>query len=81
MLDVYAVQPLAEDHPLRRLPNAILTPHVAGLSIESVAKMSEISCRDTVRILRGERPLNFFNPEVWSRHLERRRALSHGVAS
>ena len=78
VLDVYTVQPLAEDHPLRQLDNVILTPHVAGLSMESVLKMSEISCRDTVRILRGEKPQHFYNPEVWKRHLERRRALGHG---
>ena len=29
-LDVFASEPLALDHPLRRLDNAIITPHIAG---------------------------------------------------
>ena len=29
-LDVFATEPLPDDHPLRRAPNVILTPHVAA---------------------------------------------------
>lgn len=29
-LDVYSKEPLPQDHPLRGLPNCILTPHLAG---------------------------------------------------
>lgn len=79
VLDVYSVQPLAEDHALRTLDNVILTPHTAGLSVESVVAMSEISTRDVLRILRGERPLNLYNPDAWPRFLERRCGLGHGA--
>ncbi|MCO6416806.1 hydroxyacid dehydrogenase [Siccirubricoccus sp. KC 17139] len=64
-LDVYAVQPLGAQHPLRKCPNAILSPHVAGLSRESAAKMSQVAAEEVVRVLRGERPLNLINPEAW----------------
>jgi D-3-phosphoglycerate dehydrogenase / 2-oxoglutarate reductase len=74
-LDVYATQPLAADHPLRRLPNVVLSPHVAGLSRESAAKMSEVAASDVVRVLRGERPVNLINPEAWEAHEMRRRAV------
>ena len=29
-LDVYQIEPLPEGHPIWRLPNVLLTPHVAG---------------------------------------------------
>jgi D-3-phosphoglycerate dehydrogenase len=78
-LDVYWAQPLAEDHPLRGLPNVILTPHAAGLTMESVEAMSRVSATDTVRILAGLRPHNLFNPEAWEASRARRQALGHAM--
>ena len=34
-LDVYDEEPLPPGHPLRSLPNALLTPHRAGGTLES----------------------------------------------
>lgn len=34
-IDVYDREPLADDHPLRTLPNALLTPHLGYCTIES----------------------------------------------
>jgi D-3-phosphoglycerate dehydrogenase / 2-oxoglutarate reductase len=75
-LDVYWQQPLAADHPLRSLPNVLLTPHVAGLTRESATAMSTVACEEVVRILRGDRPVNFINPECWEAP-RARRALGH----
>ncbi len=74
-LDVYAVQPLAAGHPLRELPNTVLTPHVAGLSRESAAYMSQVAAEEVVRVLRGERPRNLINPEALEAHAARRKGL------
>ncbi len=74
-LDVYAVQPLAAGHPLRDFPNVILSPHVAGLSRESAARMSQVAAQDVVRVLRGGRPANLINPEAWDAYQTRRREL------
>lgn len=74
-LDVYAVQPLAADHPLRSFPNVILSPHVAGLSRESAMLMSRVAAEEVVRVLRGERPRNLINPDALAAHAARRKGL------
>ncbi|MFC3127281.1 hydroxyacid dehydrogenase [Pseudoroseomonas globiformis] len=79
-LDVYASQPLAPDHPLRALPNVLLTPHAAGLSREAVLRMSTGAAEEVVRILRGERPRSFVNPEAWAASRARRQGLGHPEA-
>lgn len=75
ILDVFADQPLAPDHRLRRLPNVLMTPHGAGLTRESSTRMSEASARDVVRVLAGEKPQHFINPEAWDANQARRRAM------
>ncbi len=64
-LDVFATQPLPADSPLLRLDNVITTPHVSGISIESMRRMSVIAVDETLRFLRGERPHNFVNAPAW----------------
>lgn len=66
-LDVFDKQPLAMDHPFMTLDNVVLSPHQGGLTNEAVERMSEIAAEDTVRLLKGEKPRNFVNPEVWDR--------------
>lgn len=76
-LDVYAAQPLAPDHPLHLHSNLLLTPHAAGLSREAVLRMSTGAAEEVVRILRGEQPRNFVNPEAWKASRARRQSLGH----
>lgn len=66
-LDVFDKQPLTAEHPLMQLDNVVLTPHQAGLTVEAVERMSEGAAREVVRLLKGEKPVNFVNPEVWDR--------------
>ena len=72
MLDVYEHYRLEPGHPLLSLPNAILTPHLAGMTQESRKRMGTIAAEETLRMLAGERPHNFVNPDVWERFHERR---------
>lgn len=72
MLDVYEHYRLEPGHPLLSLPNAVLTPHLAGMTQESRKHMGAAAAEETLRMLAGERPANFVNPESWSRFVERR---------
>jgi D-3-phosphoglycerate dehydrogenase len=72
MLDVYEHYRLEPGHPLFALDNAVLTPHLAGMTQESRKRMGAAAAEETLRMLAGERPQNFVNPEVWSKFLERR---------
>jgi len=67
VLDVFAEQPLPDDHPYRALPNVLLTPHFAGLTADSLERLSCGACEEAIRILKGERPLHLANPEIWER--------------
>lgn len=74
MLDVYEHYRLEPGHPLLSLDNAILTPHLAGMTQESRRHMGVAAAEETLRMLAGERPKNFVNAEVWNRFNERRSA-------
>ncbi len=63
-LDVFDIQPLPMDSPLWTLPNVLLTPHVAGVTQDSMWRMGAITADEVLRILNGDLPLNFCNPEV-----------------
>lgn len=66
---------------LKDVDNAILSTHLAGLSAESLEAMSRIASEETLRILAGDKPLNFCNPEAWERSLARREQLGFRAAS
>lgn len=63
-LDVFDTQPLPADSPLWSLPNVILTPHVAGITEDSMARMGAVVADETARILQGGLPENLRNPEA-----------------
>jgi D-3-phosphoglycerate dehydrogenase len=64
MLDVYEHYRLEPEHPLFSLDNVILTPHLSGMTRESRARMSLAAAEEVVRMLSGERPRNFVNPQA-----------------
>ena len=68
VLDVFEQQPLRRDHPLLALDNVILSPHAAGITDESMKRMSQGAAEEAVRLLAFEKPKSLCNPEVWERH-------------
>ena len=63
-LDVFTTQPLPPEHPFYAFPNVLLTPHLAGITEESMERMGLGAIDETLRILSGELPVNLVNPEV-----------------
>lgn len=70
-IDVFSKQPLPADHAFMSLPNVVLTPHMAGITEESMLRMGQGVVTETARILAGEKPENFCNPEVWDSYRSR----------
>lgn len=60
-LDVFDAQPLRADHSLLALDNVILTPHAAGLTRQSMRRMSLGTAAEVRRLLAGQMPLNVVN--------------------
>jgi D-3-phosphoglycerate dehydrogenase len=55
VLDVFANEPLPADHPLRRAPNVVLTPHIGASTAEAQRNVAVDACiavRDA--LLRGD---------------------------
>ncbi|MET0598141.1 MAG: hydroxyacid dehydrogenase [Mesorhizobium sp.] len=63
-LDVFATQPLPPDHPFLGFDNVILTPHMAGITQESMARMGKGAAAETLRVLAGGLPQNLVNPQA-----------------
>lgn len=66
-LDVFEIEPLPPDDPLRGLDNVILTPHSASWSVESGAECRRVAVEHVVTVLRGGVPSDVVNRAVLER--------------
>jgi D-3-phosphoglycerate dehydrogenase len=64
MLDVYEQYRLSPGDDLLKLDNVILTPHLAGVTRAARGRASVAAAGEMLRMLAGERPVNFVNPAV-----------------
>jgi phosphoglycerate dehydrogenase-like enzyme len=55
-LDVFATEPLPADHPLRRAPNVVLTPHIGWKVDEVFVEWAEIAAEQLDAWLAGRLP-------------------------
>lgn len=63
LLDVLEVEPPAVDHPLIGIPNAIITPHIAWISLEARKRIAS-SLENTLSMYLKGTPANCVNPPI-----------------
>lgn len=62
-LDVFETPP-EPDHPYFSFDNVLVTPHMAGISEESMERMGTGAIAEVIRVLEGGLPVNLRNPEA-----------------
>ena len=62
--DVLDQEPPPADHPLLKLPNVVITPHVASRTYESVVRQATCAVKNLILALNGEKLVAQVNPEV-----------------
>jgi D-3-phosphoglycerate dehydrogenase / 2-oxoglutarate reductase len=70
-LDVWEDEPPPHEHPLMAFDNVLVSPHIAGSTIEARENMGRIAAEQALEILDGKRPPRLINPEVWPAYRER----------
>ncbi|SRR6266550_3370302 len=66
-LDVFEVEPLPADSPLRSLDTVVLAPHRAGATLEADARLIEVIGENLIRVLDGKTPLHVVNDVIAAR--------------
>jgi D-3-phosphoglycerate dehydrogenase len=70
-LDVFVTQPLPPDHPYFSFDNVIITPHMAGITEESMMRMGVGAAEEAIRVLDNRLPVNLRNAEVLAAYRKR----------
>jgi D-3-phosphoglycerate dehydrogenase len=55
-LDVFAEEPISGDHPLAKLDNVVLSPHIGAMTQEAGERLSDAVARQARDILQGREP-------------------------
>jgi D-3-phosphoglycerate dehydrogenase len=65
--DVYEMEPPDPKSELLSFKNVVVTPHLAGGTLESRRRVSTAVVEDVLKVMRGETPKNLVNREVLQR--------------
>ena len=60
-LDVFAVEPIPDDHPLLDVDTVVLTPHLAGITEEAMRRMSTQAAANVRTVYEGRVPRSTLN--------------------
>jgi D-3-phosphoglycerate dehydrogenase len=65
-IDVFDPEPPSPDHPLLQVANLVTSPHIAGVTRESIDRMAVQAAYNVLGVFDGE-PIreNAVNPEVF----------------
>ncbi len=63
-LDVTDPEPLPPDHPLYRMDNVLITPHIASATRGTRLKMAMMAVQNIVDVLEGRAPRHCANPDA-----------------
>ena len=63
-LDVFEIEPLPQESPIRKLENVVLYPHGAS-TISTSKHMYDFAVENVIRVARGQSPLNIQNPRTY----------------
>jgi phosphoglycerate dehydrogenase-like enzyme len=66
-LDVFDEEPLSVDSPYFGLPNVLLTPHVAGGTVQARASQGRAAVAEIARFVRGERLEHEVTADIYDR--------------
>jgi D-3-phosphoglycerate dehydrogenase len=70
-LDVWEKEPPPAKHPLMKYDTVIVTPHMAGVTVEARAKMGQIAAEQILDALDGKPVPRIINPQVWPAYAKR----------
>lgn len=56
-LDVTDPEPLPADHPLLKLGNCLVSPHIASASVRTRTNMAKLAAENIVNVLQGKEPV------------------------
>ena len=73
--DVTDPEPPHLDNPLLNRPDVLITPHVGSATPAGKRRILSAAVANVAHVLRGERPRDLVNPEVWPRVEQRLRAI------
>ena len=64
-LDVFSMEPVDCDNRFLELDNVTVMPHMGGNTKETIERQSASIATDILAFIRGEKPKNLLNPEVY----------------